>query len=205
MDPGVKLLVFIAVNVAALALPLLCKGILLILLVPLVRLSGASLLRIIKESRYIAALLGLVILSRIIYSPYPPDMGIAFLRISSRSIADAADYAAAVLSVFLLMHVFISTTSVLQIKRGVYECIRPLSVSAAYSVSLLVALSLGRFPLIIDQYREIREALLSRGLTPRRKPLRWIIATAKVLLERTIVQAAQTRESLLARGIEADK
>jgi energy-coupling factor transporter transmembrane protein EcfT len=205
VDVKIKLIFFFAAAIAALVLPLLCKGVLLLLLLPLVRMSGSSLLRIVREAVYLIVLLSLLLLTRIIYSPLPPDIEIAFLKLSSTALASAAEYAAALVAVFLLTHILISTTSILQLRNGIYNVLRPLSLRAARTLSLLLALSLGRFPLLVDRYREIREALLSRGLSPRRRPLRWLTAAAGTLLAGLFAEAAQTKDALISRGIDPER
>ncbi|MCK5200868.1 MAG: energy-coupling factor transporter transmembrane protein EcfT, partial [Spirochaetales bacterium] len=99
---------------------------------------------------------------------------------------------------------FTFTTDPMTVSSGIYRLIKPLSFLPARRFSIIFGLSLTMLPLILDQIREIREAMLSRCGMNRRTPLRNLINLGLPLLDGILIKAEDLSDAMESRLFTED-
>ncbi|MEA1911115.1 MAG: energy-coupling factor transporter transmembrane component T [Spirochaetota bacterium] len=99
---------------------------------------------------------------------------------------------------------FTFTTDPMGVSLGIYRLVKPLGFIPARRFSTIFGLSLTMLPLILDQMREIREAMLSRCGMSRRTPLRNVIRLGLPLLDGILVKAEDLSDSMESRLFTED-
>ena len=99
---------------------------------------------------------------------------------------------------------FTFTTDPMTVSAGIYRLIKPIPFIPARRFSTILGLSLTMIPLILDQIREIREAMLSRcGMSPR-TPLRNIMRLGLPLIDGILVKAEDLSDAMESRLFTED-
>ena len=99
---------------------------------------------------------------------------------------------------------FTFTTDPMAVSSGLYRLLKPLRFIPARRFSTIIGLSLTMLPLILDQMREIREAMLSRcGMSPR-TPLRNIIRMGIPLIDGILIKAEDLSDAMESRLFTED-
>ncbi len=99
---------------------------------------------------------------------------------------------------------FTFTTDPMAVSTGTYRLIKPLRFIPARRFSTIMGLSLTMLPLILDQIKEIREAMLSRCGMSRRTPLRNVISLGLPLLDGILVKAEDLSDAMESRLFSED-
>ena len=99
---------------------------------------------------------------------------------------------------------FTFTTDPMAVSSGIYRLIKPVHFIPARRFSTILGLSLTMLPLILDQIREIREAMLSRCGMSRRTPLRNIIRLGLPLIDGILVKAEDLSDAMESRLFTED-
>lgn len=99
---------------------------------------------------------------------------------------------------------FTFTTDPMAVSSGIYRLIKPLRFIPARRFSTIFGLSLTMLPLILDQIREIREAMLSRCGMSKRTPLRNVIRLGLPLLNGILVKAEDLSDAMESRLFSED-
>ena len=99
---------------------------------------------------------------------------------------------------------FTFTTDPMAVSSGIYRLIKPLPFLPARRFSTIPGLSLTILPLILDQVREIREAMWSRCGMNRRTPLRNLIRLGFPLLDGILVKAEDLADAMESRLFTED-
>ena len=94
---------------------------------------------------------------------------------------------------------FTFTTDPMTVSSGIYRLVKPLHFIPARRFSTILGLSLTMLPLILDQIREIREAMLSRCGMNRRTPLRNMIRLGLPLIDGILVKAEDLSDAMESR------
>lgn len=100
--------------------------------------------------------------------------------------------------------IFSYTTDPLSIGAGIYRIFKPIPLLPARQISTILGLSLTMLPIILDQYREIREAMWSRCGMNRRTPLRNMIHSGLPLMEGILVKAEDLSDAMESRLFTED-
>lgn len=100
--------------------------------------------------------------------------------------------------------IFTFTTDPLSIGSGIYRIFKPVPLLPARQISTILGLSLTMLPVIIDQYREIREAMWSRCGMNRMTPLRNMIRIGLPLMEGILVKAEDLSDAMESRLFTED-
>ncbi len=119
------------------------------------------------------------------------------------SIALAAPAACIRMAAFLLVlymgQLFISTSDPLELPSALYSLLKPLPFIRAGRICSILGLSLSLLPLILNEAREIREAMTSRGGWSARRPLKNMIFMGLPLLNGILVKASALSEAMESR------
>ncbi len=102
--------------------------------------------------------------------------------------------------VVILGLLFMDSTSPDETASALYRFLSPVSKTLASAASVRLMLTLSLIPAILDSVKEIREARLSRGDSPGRRPLRWMVSFSSQVLETVFDKAASLSDALDARG-----
>ncbi|OQY32240.1 MAG: hypothetical protein B6241_11595 [Spirochaetaceae bacterium 4572_59] len=100
--------------------------------------------------------------------------------------------------------IFTYTTDPLSVGSGIYRIFKPIPLLPARQISTILGLSLSMLPVILDQYREIREAMWSRCGMNRRSPLRNMIRSGLPLMEGILVKAEDLSDAMESRLFTED-
>ena len=100
--------------------------------------------------------------------------------------------------------IFTFTTDPMAVSSGIYRLLRPLHFIPARRFSTIIGLSLTMLPLILDQVREIREAMLSRCGMSRWTPLRNLIRLGLPLIDGILVKAEDLSDAMESRLFTED-
>ena len=95
--------------------------------------------------------------------------------------------------------IFTCTTDPLSVGSGIYRLLKPVPLLPARQVSTTLGLSLTMLPLILDQIREIREAMWSRGALNRFQPVRNMIRLGFPLMEGILNKAECLSDAMESR------
>ncbi len=95
--------------------------------------------------------------------------------------------------------IFTYTTDPLSISGGVYRILKYIPLLPARHISTILGLSLTMIPLVIDEIREIREAMLSRCSANRINPLRKMIHLGIPLMEGILLKAEHLSDAMESR------
>lgn len=99
---------------------------------------------------------------------------------------------------------FTFTTDPMAVSSGIYRLVKPLHFIPARRFSTIIGLSLTMLPLILDQIRDIREAMLSRcGMSPG-TPLRNVIRLGLPLIDGILVKAEDLSDAMESRLFTED-
>jgi len=99
---------------------------------------------------------------------------------------------------------FTFTTDPLTVSSGIYRLLKPLPLLPARRISTILGLSLTLLPVILDEIREIREAVWSRCGMNRRTPLRNLVRTGLPLLEGILTKAEHMSDAMESRLFSED-
>jgi biotin transport system permease protein len=99
---------------------------------------------------------------------------------------------------------FTFTTDPMHVSSGIYRLFKPLPLIPARKLSTILGLSLTILPLILDQTRETREAMLSRGGMNFRTPFRNVIGLGLPLLESILIKAEDLSNAMESRLFTED-
>jgi energy-coupling factor transporter transmembrane protein EcfT len=99
---------------------------------------------------------------------------------------------------------FTFTTDPMTVSSGIYRLIKPIPFLPARRLSTVLGLSLTILPLILDQIREIREAMWSRCGMNRLTPLRNLIRLGIPLIESILVKSEHLTDAMESRLFTED-
>ncbi len=99
---------------------------------------------------------------------------------------------------------FTFTTDPMAVSSGIYRLLKPLHFIPARRLSTILGLSLTMLPIILDQVREIREAMLSRCGMSRWTPLRNLIRLGLPLIDGILVKAEDLSDAMESRLFTED-
>ncbi len=120
----------------------------------------------------------------------------------------AAQVACIRLASFLLVlymgHLFISTSDPLELPSALYSILRHIPFLRAGRICSILGLTLSLLPLILDESREIREAMISRGGWSARRPLKNMAAMGLPLLNGILVKASALADAMESRLYDED-
>ncbi len=134
-------------------------------------------------------------------------MGVVILISNSLFTGSLITGALRALRFFLILWMallFTFTTDPMTVSSGIYRLIKPLPFLPARRFSTILGLSLTILPLILDQIREIREAMWSRCGMNRRTPLRNLIRLGFPLIEGILVKAEDLADAMESRLFTED-
>ena len=100
--------------------------------------------------------------------------------------------------------IFTYTTDPLSVGSGIYRLLKPIPLLPARQISTTLGLSLTMLPLILDQIREIREAMWSRGALNRIQPVRNMIRLGFPLMEGILNKAESLSDAMESRLFTED-
>lgn len=99
---------------------------------------------------------------------------------------------------------FTFTTDPMDVSSGIYRLLKPLHFIPARRLATILGLSLTMLPVILDQVREIREAMLSRCGMSRWTPLRNLIRLGLPLIDGILVKAEDLSDAMESRLFTED-
>jgi energy-coupling factor transporter transmembrane protein EcfT len=189
MDVSVKLLFLLSFSLLLLPVNLFR----LIVLLPILLLAHThSSLRIgtfLKESLFF------LIMGAVIF---------VTVSISSGSLLSGALKTVRFFAILWMALIFTFTTDPLSVNTGVYRLLRPVPFLPARQISTILGLSLTMLPIILDQIREIKEAMWSRCGMSRRTPIRNMIRLGLPLMDGILVKAEYLSDAMEARLFNED-
>jgi len=100
--------------------------------------------------------------------------------------------------------IFTFTTDPMHVSSGIYRIVKPIPLIPARRFSTILGLSLTILPLILDQIREIREAMLSRGGWAGRTPFRNIVGLGLPLIDGVLIKAEDLSNAMESRLFTED-
>jgi energy-coupling factor transport system permease protein len=127
-----------------------------------------------------------------------------FNSLSSGSIITGVLRAFRFFMILWMALLFTFTTDPMAVSSGIYRLIKPLHFIPARRFSTIMGLSLTMLPLILDQIREIREAMLSRCGMSRRTPLRNVIRLGLPLIDGILLKAEDLSDAMESRLFTED-
>ena len=145
-------------------------------------ISRVPVKQLIKESRSIWILVGLIVLASIL---------------TQRDLADGATdgliYGARLLLIFLSSQSIFATTTFEELRLAIARLLRPLPVSISWSAAAMVSLAIAFVPTPLAMADEFRIAAAARGLSAKQHPVKFIRTLSFSLVVRTLLEAESRR------------
>ena len=101
--------------------------------------------------------------------------------------------------VILVGNLLIQTTSLRSISTAVAWYLKPVPFLREGRIATMIGLTISLIPLFFLELEESKHALASRGLSPRRRPFRWITFLLYPLLIRIFLKTDETAQAMEAR------
>lgn len=107
--------------------------------------------------------------------------------------------------VILSGNLFIQTTSLKSISSAVRWYTKPVPLLKGGRIATMISLTISLIPIFFNELEESKDALRARGLSPGKRPIRWIIVLVRPLLTRLFLAAEETAEAMEARCYSDDR
>lgn len=103
-------------------------------------------------------------------------------------------------------NLFVATTPVRDLRQTIRWVLRPLFPAASARLAAMIGLTVSFVPLLFDLAGRSADALRSRGLAPRRRPVRYLGMLSVTVLRGMFYKSAEVSAALESRGFtpEAD-
>jgi energy-coupling factor transporter transmembrane protein EcfT len=168
----------------------------LILLLALHRPApGANL----KDLRWIAVMLALVLIARALLTDGEPWMAFGPVAATREGLREGALTCLRLILMFMLGAAFIVTTPSAQIKAGVQWFLKPIPFVPAERVATMLSLIIRFIPVILEQAALTSAAQRARGVENRRNPVRRTVLFGMALLRHTLATADNLAVAMEAR------
>lgn len=111
---------------------------------------------------------------------------------------------AAFVLILWMGQLFISTSDPLELPAALYSLLKHIPLIQAGRICSILGLSLSLIPLILDEAREIREAMTARGGWTVRRPLKNLMGMGIPLLNGILIKASALADAMESRLYNED-
>jgi energy-coupling factor transporter transmembrane protein EcfT len=199
-DPRLKLLELSVWSILALSAPPEVSGIIFLILIILLGISGTRISRMKKPLLFWFFMAGAIILTAgLTDQGKRMVIGSRILPFSCNGIIYGISRSGRLLTVLMAGQLLSSTTDPSEISGAVRKILYFLPDSWTAGLSTAISLTLAFIPGILDETAQIRDAAYSRGLGSRRSPFHRSVSLALPMAEAALRRADLTADALLSR------
>jgi energy-coupling factor transporter transmembrane protein EcfT len=200
LDVRIKLLALAAVGMVSLHAGPVGIALLLLSLWALSRRFSLSLKSVDRELRFFLLLLGVVLLSRALFTPGRILWSAGPLAFTIEGIRDGLLVCSRLTAVVWCGWLFVASTAPGALRTAVHGLFRPIPGIPHQRLSTMIMLTIRLLPLVLDEARATADAQRARGVENRKNPLYRMVRLAVPMLRRSFRRADQLAEAMEARG-----
>lgn len=168
----------------------------LVLALVLVRIPIGSLLR---SLRWFFIFLIFILAVRALSTPGSALASGAGLALTREGLVDGLLICWRLIGIVLLSLLFVATTKPPEVKSAVQWLLKPVPWVPERRVAVMMSLMIRFIPVLLQQARDLRDALAARGIGRSRNPLRRLRFIALPLLKRVLLSADRLTLAMTAR------
>ena len=162
----------------------------LCLIIATIVIAKLPIIDILKEIKLFAVIIMIVFVSNAFAIPGDPISGFPIESVSIQGVIRGGHFAGRLILIILISIIVFSTTSLLTYKKVIEWYLRPIPFIREVRIATMINLIFMMIPIIFDNYKEMMEAQMSRGIELQKKnPLRRLKFIAFPLLSRTLQRA----------------
>jgi energy-coupling factor transporter transmembrane protein EcfT len=200
LDARIKLLAVAAVGMVSMHAGPAGVALMLLSFWALGRRLSLSLKSVDRELRFLFLLIGMVLLTRALFTPGRILWSAGPLTFTVEGVRDGLLVCSRLTAVVWCGWLFVASTAPGALRNAVHGLTRPIPGIPHQRFSTMIMLTVRLLPLVLDEARATADAQRARGVENRKNPLYRTVRLAVPMLRRSFRRADQLAEAMVARG-----